>query len=282
GFLLQMCGSFSEVNSLCEAAKTPNKNLNRSQTTAWLSDQDTYTLQKLVRRHFKTNRTCFKCGYTMAGRLGRYDKPETWEDQWKCFKMTFYHTLTIQTPMCLAVYIYIEYVDLPCDWNSMPRWYSAVLQIFGCFVIEDTWEYFTHRLLHHKTLYPYLHKVHHNFQAPFSIQATYVSHAETVIIGTGFFFGMLAFCHHLFLLWLWVVARVAQNTHVHSGYDVPWDPLRLVPFAATARYHDFHHLNGQGNYASIFTWWDELFGTDKEYENYNARGRQKEMKEDDN
>ncbi|XP_019390277.1 PREDICTED: methylsterol monooxygenase 1-like [Crocodylus porosus] len=50
------------------------------------------------------------------------DKPETWEDQWKCFKMTFYHTLTIQTPMCLAVYIYIEYVDLPCDWNSMPRW----------------------------------------------------------------------------------------------------------------------------------------------------------------
>uniref|UniRef100_A0A7M4EY32 Fatty acid hydroxylase domain-containing protein n=1 Tax=Crocodylus porosus TaxID=8502 RepID=A0A7M4EY32_CROPO len=210
------------------------------------------------------------------------DKPETWEDQWKCFKMTFYHTLTIQTPMCLAVYIYIEYVDLPCDWNSMPRWYSAVLQIFGCFVIEDTWEYFTHRLLHHKTLYPYLHKVHHNFQAPFSIQATYVSHAETVIIGTGFFFGMLAFCHHLFLLWLWVVARVAQNTHVHSGYDVPWDPLRLVPFAATARYHDFHHLNGQGNYASIFTWWDELFGTDKEYENYNARGRQKEMKEDDN
>ncbi|XP_025063649.1 methylsterol monooxygenase 1-like [Alligator sinensis] len=94
------------------------------------------------------------------------DKPETWEDQWKCFKMTFYHIFTLHIPLSLAVYFYVEYANLPCDWNSMPRWYSAIAQVFGCLLIEDTWEYFIHRLLHHRRLYQYLHKVHHNFQEP--------------------------------------------------------------------------------------------------------------------
>ncbi|KYO20330.1 methylsterol monooxygenase 1-like [Alligator mississippiensis] len=210
------------------------------------------------------------------------DKPETWEDQWKCFKMTFYHIFTLHTPLSLAVYFYVEYANLPCDWNSMPRWYSAIAQVFGCLLIEDTWEYFTHRLLHHRRLYQYLHKVHHNFQTPFSIQATYAGPGEILIFGAGFSFGMYIFCNHLFSVWLCTVARIVQNTHVHSGYDAPWDPLRLVPFAVTSRFHDFHHMNFYGNYAPVFTWWDWLFGTNKAYQNYKARRKQKEIKEDVN
>lgn len=50
-----------------------------------------------------------------------------------------------------------------------------------------------------------------------------------------------------------------------SGYDIPLNPLHLIPCYAGARFHDFHHMNFVGNYASTFTWWDKLLKTDNQY-----------------
>lgn len=52
-------------------------------------------------------------------------------------------------------------------------------------VIEDFWEYWTHRLLHWGPLYRSIHKQHHEFQAPFGIVGEYAHPAETMILGTG-------------------------------------------------------------------------------------------------
>ena len=49
-----------------------------------------------------------------------------------------------------------------------------------CLMIEDTWHYWVHQLLHHRRLYKYVHKVHHNFQAPFGMVAEYAHPIETV------------------------------------------------------------------------------------------------------
>ena len=38
-----------------------------------------------------------------------------------------------------------------------------------------------------------------------------------------------------------------------------------------AEFHDFHHYNFVGNYASTFTWWDKIFGTDQQYKEYRAK-----------
>lgn len=35
-----------------------------------------------------------------------------------------------------------------------------------------------------------------------------------------------------------------------------------------AKFHDFHHYNFLGNYASTFLWWDWLFGTDQQYKEF--------------
>ncbi|CAM5089283.1 unnamed protein product [Eretmochelys imbricata] len=50
-------GSFGGVNPLFQVAKKHSKTLNRRQVTAWLSDQDAYTLHKPARIHFKRNKT---------------------------------------------------------------------------------------------------------------------------------------------------------------------------------------------------------------------------------
>lgn len=52
-----------------------------------------------------------------------------------------------------------------------PR-YWILSRCFGCAVIEDTWHYFLHRLLHHKRIYKYIHKVHHEFQVRYSTTQT--------------------------------------------------------------------------------------------------------------
>lgn len=64
---------------------------------------------------------------------------------------------------------------------------------------------------------------------------------------------------------------------LHSGYDVPLNPLHLVPFYAGARFHDFHHMNFIGNYASTFTWWDRLFGTDSQYIAYKEKEKKQQL-----
>ena len=53
-------------------------------------------------------------------------------------------------------------------------------QVFVCAVIEDTWHYWIHRLAHDRSVYKYVHKVHHYYQAPFGMTAEYAHPAETI------------------------------------------------------------------------------------------------------
>ena len=58
--------------------------------------------------------------------------------------------------------------------------YDTLGRCFICLVIEDTWHYFLHRVLHDKRIYKYIHKVHHHFQSPFGMVAEYAHPAETL------------------------------------------------------------------------------------------------------
>lgn len=205
------------------------------------------------------------------------DKPETWEKQWKCLKTLLFNHFCVQLPLICGTYYFIEYFSIPYDWERMPRWYVLLVRCFGCAVIEDAWHYFLHRLLHHKRIYKYIHKVHHEFITPFGMQAEYAHPLETLILGAGFFIGIIVFCNHMIFLWAWLICRLMETIDVHSGYDIPLNPLHLVPFYAGARFHDFHHMNFIGNYASTFTWWDRIFGTDYQYVSYQEKEKNQEL-----
>lgn len=62
--------------------------------------------------------------------------------------------------------------------------------------------------------------------------------------------------------WLaWTVWRISETIYGHSGYDFPWAPWDLIPFAGGSAGHDAHHALNSGNYSSFFVWWDRVFGT---------------------
>nr|XP_040042182.1 methylsterol monooxygenase 1 isoform X1 [Gasterosteus aculeatus aculeatus] len=168
------------------------------------------------------------------------DKPETWEKQWTCFKMLLFNHFCIQLPLICGTYYFTEFFNIPYDWDSMPRWPLVLAQCFGCAVVEDTWHYFLHRLLHHRRIYKYIHKVHHEFTAPFGMQAEYAHPAETLILGAGFFIGIMIFCNHVFFLWAWVSFRLLETIDVHSGLRHPSEPAAPHP---VLRRHTFPRLS---------------------------------------
>ncbi|XP_035555068.1 methylsterol monooxygenase 1-like [Canis lupus familiaris] len=157
----------------------------------------------------------------------------------------------------------------------MPRWYMLLARCFGCVVIEDTWHCFLHRLLHHKEYINIFIKFIHEFQAPFRMEAEY---AHPLILGTGFFIGIMLLCDHVILLWAWVTIRLIETIDVHSGYDIPLSPLNMIPFNAGSWHHDFYHMNFIGNYSSTFTWWDRIFGTDSQFTVFNEKMKKIEKK----
>ncbi|KAI3382975.1 hypothetical protein SNEBB_003137 [Seison nebaliae] len=199
------------------------------------------------------------------------EKPETAALQWKCFKVLMFNHFCIQFPLICGTWVYTEMFGIPYDWESMPSLGVLCLQIFGCAFIEDAWHYYFHWLLHHRSIYKYIHKIHHHYPAPFGMVAEYAHPAETLILGAGFFISILVFCNHFVLLWAWVVVRLLETVDVHSGYNIPYlNPFHLIPGYAGAKFHDFHHMNFHGNYASTFSWWDSFFGTDKQFKNFIA------------
>ncbi|KAL7099602.1 hypothetical protein ACP275_09G094800 [Erythranthe tilingii] len=51
-------------------------------------------------------------------------------------------------------------------------------------------------------------------------------------------------------------------------YDFPWTLTKYIPFYGGSDYHDYHHYVGgqsQSNFASVFTYCDYLYGTNKGY-----------------
>uniref|UniRef100_A0A8C4RAU0 Methylsterol monooxygenase 1 n=1 Tax=Eptatretus burgeri TaxID=7764 RepID=A0A8C4RAU0_EPTBU len=224
-------------------------------------------------------------------------KTETWQGQWRCLQLLLFSHFFVQLPMIACTFHCAEFLGLNYSWETMPNWWALLAQCAGCAVVEDTWHYFLHRLLHHPRLYRHVHKIHHRYtvivlvffhciqtmttasqelvlhimtclcyvQAPFGLQAEYAHPVETITLGFGFFLGLLLFASHMALLWAWVLCRLLETIDVHSGYDWPWNPLHVLPGYAGSRYHDFHHENFVGNYSSTFIWWDWLFGTDGAY-----------------
>mmetsp|Transcript_62104 Transcript_62104/g.196387 ORF Transcript_62104/g.196387 Transcript_62104/m.196387 type:complete len:94 (+) Transcript_62104:1022-1303(+) len=66
--------------------------------------------------------------------------------------------------------------------------------------------------------------------------------------------------------WCWFTIRQLEAVDTHSGYDFWFSPTKLIPFYGGAEHHDYHHWVGglsSGNFASIFTWCDYIYGTDK-------------------
>ncbi|MBQ0795201.1 sterol desaturase family protein [Zhongshania sp.] len=140
---------------------------------------------------------------------------------------------------------------------------TLIGEVLASLMLYDFMYYFLHRGMHYPKVMKYVHGVHHYVRFPTSVESTYLHPLEN-IFGVSLLFIAVVILGPIsttaFAIMFFIYTSV--NIIVHSNLVFPHPALRLLNFWAIK--HDIHHgkhLNA--NYASIFPFWDQMFGTAK-------------------
>ncbi|XP_028762737.1 methylsterol monooxygenase 1-1 [Neltuma alba] len=189
------------------------------------------------------------------------------DEMLRCYKDVMRMFLLVVGPLQLVSYPSIKIIGIRTGL-PLPSGWEILSQLAVYFMIEDYTNYWIHRFLHCKWGYEKIHRVHHEYTAPIGFAAPYAHWAEILILGIPSFLGPAIVPGHMITFWLWIALRQIEAIDTHSGYDFPWSITKYIPFYGGAEYHDYHHYVGgycQSNFASVFTYCDYIYGTDKGY-----------------
>lgn len=198
-----------------------------------------------------------------------YEDKEKWQ---KLVKKSILMLFVNSNVISVSVYLLISKLGL-LEHHSMsvedvPEPLELALSIFFFMLCEDFTFYWCHRGLHHKRIYPYIHKMHHTYTTPVGISAEYAHPLEFVfgnMLPTAVGPAILGPKAHLVTIFAWYAVRFGETLDGHCGYEFSWSPYRLIPFSGSAEYHDFHHSANVGNFGSFFSIWDTVFQTNKDF-----------------
>jgi lathosterol oxidase len=160
--------------------------------------------------------------------------------------------------------LYFDVHAMPIAWLPL----SAVLAFF----LVDASLYYTHRLLHHRALFKYVHRWHHRYVAPMIFTTTAVHPVELLIFEVCLLLPMFVIPMHL-----GVYLVVAGYTYFiglidHSGVRVRW----RLPLHGDNQFHDDHHVYFHCNYGHHTSVFDQLHGTvrrsDRHYDEHTFGG----------
>ncbi|KAK7251197.1 hypothetical protein RIF29_34179 [Crotalaria pallida] len=191
----------------------------------------------------------------------------SFNEMFKCYRDVMHMFFFVVGPLQLVSYPSIQMIGIKTGL-PLPSLWEISAQLLVYFLIEDYTNYWIHRLLHNKWGYEKIHRVHHEYPAPIGYAAPYAHWAEILILGIPSFLGPAIVPGHMITFWLWIALRQIEAIDTHSGYDFPWNVTRFIPFYGGAEYHDYHHYVGgqsHSNFASVFTYCDYIYGTDKGY-----------------
>lgn len=97
----------------------------------------------------------------------------------------------------VRMYMVFNSAEIRMDADSdVPCLTSTCLQMLFCMLVDDTWFYWGHRLLHTKLFYKHIHKQHHRFTQPIGISALYV-HQQTQYLRSRKHVFFIVKCLHL-------------------------------------------------------------------------------------
>ncbi|VAH05975.1 unnamed protein product [Triticum turgidum subsp. durum] len=190
----------------------------------------------------------------------------------KCYGDVMRIFFLVIGPLQLVSYPAVKMVGIHTGL-PLPSLGEMAAQLLVYFLVEDYLNYWIHRLLHGEWGYEKIHRIHHEYTAPIGFAAPYAHWAEVLILGIPSFAGPAIAPGHMITFWLWIILRQMEAIDTHSGFDFPFSLTKYIPFYGGAEYHDYHHYVGgqsQSNFASVFTYCDYLYGTDRGYRFHKA------------
>lgn len=146
--------------------------------------------------------------------------------------------------------------------GELPAWWVVVMQFVFFILLDDFLYYWMHRAMHHVPALRRAHLVHHRPQTPFALTGNYFHWFEFVATGTLALVGPLVVGAHLYVVYGWIIFRQLQAADGHAGYDFGLrNPMAWIPSYHGPVYHDFHHAEGEGNYAGFLSHVDHIGDT---------------------
>lgn len=138
-------------------------------------------------------------------------------------------------------------------------WVYFFLSIVVMIIMHDAYSYWTHRLIHHKILFKYVHALHHKFKNPTPWSAFAFHPLESLLtLGIIPIVMFIIPWNHTALI-IFITLIIVYDTFIHLGYN--FEQLKIFKWQNTPKDHDVHHRNSKFNFGLYFTYWDRLMGT---------------------
>ena len=160
---------------------------------------------------------------------------------------------------------YVTILPLCVSLEPRPLWQHGV-EIVAVLMVFDFFYYLTHRFLFHGNALRKMHSLHHQAHEPTYIDALYVHPVETSI-GLALFLGSIPLVAALtggalnaFSMAIAMLVFTQVNTINHTYVNLPYFPFKTVD--AITSIHAAHHVDmNRGNFSTLTTLYDRLFGT---------------------
>lgn len=140
----------------------------------------------------------------------------------------------------------------------------AWLDVLVLLLVMDFLMYWLHRMAHHPRVFPWLHRLHHEFERPRPLTLFVLHPLENLSFG----FLWLAVIAVYPASWLGMSVYLALNlifgTLGHVGVEPfpdRWARIPVLRQIGSSSFHARHHQDLSGNFGFYTLLWDRLFGT---------------------
>lgn len=134
-------------------------------------------------------------------------------------------------------------------------------------VFHDFYFYWTHRFMHHKKIFKYVHRVHHESTNP-SPWAAYSFHPWEALIQAMVLPVMIfIFPLHPLVVFLFLAYMIVRNVIGHLGFEIfpkGFTRNKWLNWTTAVTHHNIHHERFNSNYGLYFSWWDRWMRTEDE------------------
>ncbi len=149
---------------------------------------------------------------------------------------------------------------------DLAGWLYVIASSFIFLAVQDTYFYWTHRIMHRKAFFSWSHAGHHKSIQPTPWASFSFDPAEAAIsawlLPVMAIFVPLHVGAALALLMIMTINAVFN----HAGWEIypeKWLKGWFGKVMITATHHNQHHTKFTGNYGLYFRFWDKVMGTDR-------------------